>query len=49
MLSVADESFRADAQTDTMKPTVAFCNFAKAPKNLICHFKHSSTSFILHN
>jgi hypothetical protein len=36
---------RPDGQTDTRKPTDAFCNFANAPKKLAVIFR--STSLII--
>jgi hypothetical protein len=33
ILPMVAELFHADGQTDTAKPIVAFCSFAKAPKS----------------
>ena len=50
ILSVADELFRADGQTDMRKLIVALCNFAEAPKNFnLSLLGHSSTAFIFHD
>ena len=35
---VGDELFHTDGQTSMMKLTVAFLNFANAPKNVKFHF-----------
>jgi hypothetical protein len=43
---VATELFHADRQTDMMKLTVTFCNFANAPKNAADFFSHLEKSLM---